>query len=474
MTTLRFASFGLFTCALGLVVAVSGVIGCGYNVNSIPSDEDRRDCIAMGNGNCGGQGGAGGVGGTGSSGTGGASGNGGTGGVGGVGGVGGSGGSGTCAVLEFKCDNLNCIPQGARCDGQDDCGDNSDEPPGCGAGGFGGVAGAIGGIGGFAGVLGGVGGIGGNAGGGGTTCEPCDPIGTSPFISLESCCYDQMTCGARLQGAAYCADVFDEGLPDDSCPPASIMGIDTPGCCRTDGRCGMVGAFLNLGCVANSDIPPVFGGPLPEQTCGAVSNRPCRSNRECPTDSTCSAIDFSSGFAYCTPRRLTGFPGGSECFSDDQCESNLCLPFNGECSSSCQFQSDCENNYRGAVCAGFTTGAGAAPLNLCGTACLTSLDCLWADQACSLAQDAETQEPTGMCAATKVAGFELSPPGARCGDNSECDSGICLTDFEGQSFCSALCMGGFGGVCPPQLPACVPFQEVFGVPAPLMICSAGA
>lgn len=33
----------------------------------------------------------------------------------------------TCGPHEFQCKNNNCIPDHWRCDGQNDCSDNSDE-----------------------------------------------------------------------------------------------------------------------------------------------------------------------------------------------------------------------------------------------------------------------------------------------------------------------------------------------------------
>ena len=32
-----------------------------------------------------------------------------------------------CRPDEFLCDNWNCVPEKAQCDGEDDCGDGSDE-----------------------------------------------------------------------------------------------------------------------------------------------------------------------------------------------------------------------------------------------------------------------------------------------------------------------------------------------------------
>ena len=36
-----------------------------------------------------------------------------------------------CEPNEMKCANKNCVPKQSKCDGNDDCGDNSDEK-GCG------------------------------------------------------------------------------------------------------------------------------------------------------------------------------------------------------------------------------------------------------------------------------------------------------------------------------------------------------
>ena len=36
-----------------------------------------------------------------------------------------------CPDDEFTCNNKNCIGEMLKCDGQDDCGDNTDEEEGC-------------------------------------------------------------------------------------------------------------------------------------------------------------------------------------------------------------------------------------------------------------------------------------------------------------------------------------------------------
>ena len=36
-----------------------------------------------------------------------------------------------CDAKEFRCTNHRCIPLGWRCDGDNDCGDSSDEPSDC-------------------------------------------------------------------------------------------------------------------------------------------------------------------------------------------------------------------------------------------------------------------------------------------------------------------------------------------------------
>lgn len=44
---------------------------------------------------------------------------------------GGVGSASPCPVSEHSCDNLQCVPRDKVCNGWDDCGDNSDEHPGC-------------------------------------------------------------------------------------------------------------------------------------------------------------------------------------------------------------------------------------------------------------------------------------------------------------------------------------------------------
>ena len=36
-----------------------------------------------------------------------------------------------CPVSEHTCENLRCVPKDKVCNGEDDCGDNSDEKDGC-------------------------------------------------------------------------------------------------------------------------------------------------------------------------------------------------------------------------------------------------------------------------------------------------------------------------------------------------------
>ncbi|KAA0201148.1 hypothetical protein HAZT_HAZT003347, partial [Hyalella azteca] len=44
---------------------------------------------------------------------------------------GGVGSASPCPVSEHTCDNLQCVPRDKVCNGEDDCGDQSDERPGC-------------------------------------------------------------------------------------------------------------------------------------------------------------------------------------------------------------------------------------------------------------------------------------------------------------------------------------------------------
>lgn len=36
-----------------------------------------------------------------------------------------------CPITQFRCSTGRCVNLNAFCDGRNDCGDNSDEPPSC-------------------------------------------------------------------------------------------------------------------------------------------------------------------------------------------------------------------------------------------------------------------------------------------------------------------------------------------------------
>src|SRR5438045_2263081 len=108
---------------------------------------------------------------------------------------------------------------------------------------------------------------------------------------LGGCCLDDGTCGVGLgYPAAYlfnnsggiethisggCQPLHQAGTPDSSCPGVSILNLTFPGCCRSDGTCGIDLTRLGAGCAKEEQYagnPDPDGGPaaplLPPQRCG--------------------------------------------------------------------------------------------------------------------------------------------------------------------------------------------------------------
>lgn len=462
-----------------LAVAISG---CNFDLHSIPSIED---CMEAGVGNCG------------------SSGNGGSGGVSGSGGVG--GGNGGCTLSQFNCNDgtaNNCIPLSDRCNGIDDCRDGDDEDPAmcsgtCNLGEFrcndatciplssrcDGIPDCVGGED-EDGVI-----CGGNSCGAlqfecanascilntrvcdGTPhcsdasdedpamcqlqCGPCPAI--NPSLGT-ACCVDSNTCGVQGTGTGICIDAFDPGPLDANCPAETLVGANAAGCCRTDGRCGVQGNILNLGCVAREDIPPAFGGPYPFQSCGGSIDRiECLSNNECaPFGQVCGDLDYNTGAFHCVPL-MGGGETGDQCFdpmASGECASGLCFPNTLECTTACSSVFDCDSALQ--VCAGFLAVNGTQ-FSVCSTLCGSQRYCR-TDQTCAIGIDAQTGDANGMCAALDQQGTLRSNFGEPCGMDVECASNLCVSSIFGMRRCSAVCQ--MSPDCQGLFPQCASIQQL--------------
>jgi hypothetical protein len=70
------------------------------------------------------------------------------------------------------------------------------------------------------------------------------------------------------------------GHPDAACAAASSGDMRLEGCCRPDGRCGLAGSALGLGCVAKDELPASLGG----------SSEPVYCTYECEADTDCNEV----------------------------------------------------------------------------------------------------------------------------------------------------------------------------------------
>jgi hypothetical protein len=155
------------------------------------------------------------------------------------------------------------------------------------------------------------------------------------------------------------------------------------GCCRPDGRCGVVANGLGLGCVAREELAPVSGGTPPnaiacEYTCevdddcrSVFRGRFCAENLDhtkrictegCQRDADCPkgqgllcgfAIDkgMSRVLAICrTP--VGDLAPGDECSRAEDCLHGICnrravgAPY---CSQFCRLEADCKVGFRDCV-----------------------------------------------------------------------------------------------------------------------------
>jgi hypothetical protein len=156
------------------------------------------------------------------------------------------------------------------------CGDDEDDGGTAGTAGMGGSGGSGGSTGGTGGSTGGTGGMGGTGGAttggmggsGGMMAMPmtcgsntCNPITTATMAVLPACCVTGTNaCGVYTDMAGtQCTETGQDGVLDESCPSEkNALNADTPGCCRPDGKCGLMSMTLLSSCVERTKYPGGF------------------------------------------------------------------------------------------------------------------------------------------------------------------------------------------------------------------------
>ena len=96
-------------------------------------------------------------------------------------------------------------------------------------------------------------------------CEPCDPLSAGAMqVGLRSCCrgITNDECGLTFARGAALPQPHGSGQARPGRGPAMVGGMQLAGCCRPDGRCGVVAAQLGLGCVARDELPRALGGSV--------------------------------------------------------------------------------------------------------------------------------------------------------------------------------------------------------------------
>jgi hypothetical protein len=158
------------------------------------------------------------------------------------------------------------------------CGDDTaeDDAPAAGmsAAVAGGTTGGAGGTtGGAGGTTGGAGGTTGGSGGSGgmpatKMCGTATCMGGMLQGQMSPPCCDEDSgnvCGLTVDAmTGACEGLMQPGDPDPSCPTElSVITTELVGCCKPDGKCGVISTSL-MGCIERTDLPPAFlmGAPM--------------------------------------------------------------------------------------------------------------------------------------------------------------------------------------------------------------------
>jgi hypothetical protein len=184
-------------------------------------------------------------------------------------------------------------------------------------------------------------------------CEPCPELTAQAMqLGLRPCCRGLAAaeCGLTFGGGNLCLPRDAPGQPDTECMAITTGGMRLPGCCRPDGRCGVMAGATELGCVVRDQALAGMG---------SESSAPIACRYECETDDECNVL-----------------PGGFACAEH---------PLDGErfCADVCARDGDCSEEL-GHVCAFANDFAMDRVLAICrpsvgdvqpGETCATAEDC---------------------------------------------------------------------------------------------------
>lgn len=106
------------------------------------------------------------------------------------------------------------------------------------------------------GSRGGRGGTGGSGGSGNSansvSCDKQCAASMVLGVAVPACCTDDNKCGLDLSGLGIgegCAEMNAVGSANAACPAVNLLGFyPLEGCCRPDGKCGVLDTFAGLGC----------------------------------------------------------------------------------------------------------------------------------------------------------------------------------------------------------------------------------
>jgi hypothetical protein len=148
-------------------------------------------------------------------------------------------------------------------------------------------------------------------------CEPCpEPSEQATRLGLRSCCRGlaEAECGLTFGGGNVCLPRDIPGQTDAACSGTTANGMRLEGCCRPDGRCGLLADATGLGCVAREQVLPGAGDESVE---------PIACRYECDADEDCNLL--SGGFV-CAEHPLDGVRFcADECLRDQDCPEDLGL-----------------------------------------------------------------------------------------------------------------------------------------------------